>query len=296
MIEPKTLILPVSEVPDDIEWLSAQPGPVIAYGEGEIQGADVVVPDLEAAQMLEKRVHDWPISATTLVQVLRSTTLLPPQQALDLESLAYATLQAGPEFAAWLQQRGDAAIASADEGEAVLLSREGNVLEAVLNRASDRNPINVEMRDALVDALSVLEADESIVEFRLRGKGACFSIGGDLREFGTLPSPGFAHWVRTVQSPARLLATLGSRVTAYVHGACIGSGLELPAFAARVVAHRNTFFQMPELHLGLIPGAGGTLSITKRIGRQRLAWLVLSGRRINSRTALAWGLVDEVVH
>ncbi len=296
MIEPKTLILPVSEVPDDIEWLSAQPGPVIAYGEGEIQGADVVVPDLEAAQMLEKRVHDWPISATTLVQVLRSTTLLPPQQALDLESLAYATLQAGPEFAAWLQQRGDAAIASADEGEAVLLSREGNVLEAVLNRASDRNPINVEMRDALVDALSVLEADESIVEFRLRGKGACFSIGGDLREFGTLPSPGFAHWVRTVQSPARLLATLGSRVTAYVHGACIGSGLELPAFAARVVAHRNTFFQMPELHLGLIPGAGGTLSITRRIGRQRLAWLVLSGRRINSRTALAWGLVDEVVH
>ncbi|HEY8386621.1 MAG TPA: enoyl-CoA hydratase/isomerase family protein, partial [Porticoccaceae bacterium] len=210
--------------------------------------------------------------------------------------LAYATLQAGPEFAAWLQQRGDAAIASADEGEAVLLSREGNVLEAVLNRASDRNPINVEMRDALVDALSVLEADESIVEFRLRGKGACFSIGGDLREFGTLPSPGFAHWVRTVQSPARLLATLGSRVTAYVHGACIGSGLELPAFAARVVAHRNTFFQMPELHLGLIPGAGGTLSITRRIGRQRLAWLVLSGRRINSRTALAWGLVDEVVH
>lgn len=296
MIEPKTLILPVSEVPDDIEWLSAQPGPVIAYGEGEIQGADVVVPDLEAAQVLEKRVHDWPISATTLVQVLRSTTLLPPQQALDLESLAYATLQAGPEFAAWLQQRGDAAIASADEGEAVLLSREGNVLEAVLNRASDRNPINVEMRDALVDALSVLEADESIVEFRLRGKGACFSIGGDLREFGTLPSPGFAHWVRTVQSPARLLATLGSRVTAYVHGACIGSGLELPAFAARVVAHRNTFFQMPELHLGLIPGAGGTLSITRRIGRQRLAWLVLSGRRINSRTALAWGLVDEVVH
>lgn len=295
MIEPKTLILPVSEVPDDIEWLSAQPGPVIAYGEGEIQGADVVVPDLEAAQMLEKRVHDWPISATTLVQVLRSTTLLPPQQALDLESLAYATLQAGPEFAAWLQQRGDAAIASADEGEAVLLSREGNVLEAVLNRASDRNPINVEMRDALVDALSVLEADESIVEFRLRGKGACFSIGGDLREFGTLPSPGFAHWVRTVQSPARLLATLGSRVTAYVHGACIGSGLELPAFAARVVAHRNTFFQMPELHLGLIPGAGGTLSITRRIGRQRLAWLVLSGRRINSRTALAWGLVDEVM-
>ncbi|MCK9563978.1 MAG: enoyl-CoA hydratase/isomerase family protein, partial [Bacteroidales bacterium] len=263
---------------------------------GDVPGADVVVADIDAALVLEQRIRSWPITATVLVQVLRSIEGLPFQQALDLESLAYATLQGGPEFAAWLRQRDESPLSAPPTGEAVLLSRDGAVVEAVLNRAADRNPISVEMRDALVEALSLLEADDSITELRLRGDGACFSIGGDLREFGTLPNPGTAHWVRTVQSPARLLAKLGARVTAHVHGACIGSGLELPAFAARVVAHRNTFFQMPELQLGLIPGAGGTLSITRRIGRQRLAWLVLSGRRINTRTALAWGLVDEVVH
>jgi enoyl-CoA hydratase/carnithine racemase len=46
--------------------------------------------------------------------------------------------------------------------------------------------------------------------------------------------------------------------------------------------------------MGLIPGAGGTVSISRRIGRQRTAWMVLTGRRINARTALEWGLVDEL--
>jgi enoyl-CoA hydratase/carnithine racemase len=53
-------------------------------------------------------------------------------------------------------------------------------------------------------------------------------------------------------------------------------------------------FGLPELSLGLIPGAGGTVSVTRRIGRWRTAYLVLSGRTIDADTALAWGLVDAV--
>ncbi len=80
-----------------------------------------------------------------------------------------------------------------------------------------------------------------------------------------------------------------------MHGACLGSGIELPAFAGRLSAHNKSFFQLPELPLGLIPGAGGTVSIARRIGRQRTAWMVLSGRRINSATALEWGLIDDII-
>jgi enoyl-CoA hydratase/carnithine racemase len=79
-----------------------------------------------------------------------------------------------------------------------------------------------------------------------------------------------------------------------VHGACVGAGVELPAFAARVVARADARFWLPELGLGLVPGAGGTVSLPRRIGRQRTAWLALSGRPIDARTALAWGLIDEV--
>jgi enoyl-CoA hydratase/carnithine racemase len=51
---------------------------------------------------------------------------------------------------------------------------------------------------------------------------------------------------------------------------------------------------LPELSIGLLPGAGGTVSVTRRIGRWRTAYLVLSGRTIDAATALRWGLVDEV--
>lgn len=289
------LLVPLAELPLELVWLRRQPCPVIAYGEGaESVNADVIVSDLASAQALEKRVQASPLAAMTLVQVLRSTELLPLEQGLDMESLAYSTLQAGPEFAAWMARREPQVPPPERTGEAILLSREGSVVEAVLNRPQLRNSVTVEMRDAWVEALELLEADDSIGEMVFRGQGACFSVGGELSEFGTLSDPCTAHWVRSVRSPARKMARLSPRVSCHVHGACIGSGIELPAFAARLVAHSNSYFQLPELALGLIPGAGGTVSIARRIGRQKTAWMVLSGRRINARTALAWGLVDAV--
>jgi enoyl-CoA hydratase/carnithine racemase len=68
----------------------------------------------------------------------------------------------------------------------------------------------------------------------------------------------------------------------------------MAAFAKRVIAAENAFFQLPELEMGVIPGAGGCVSIPRRIGRQRAAFMAISGRRINARTALAWGLVDAI--
>jgi enoyl-CoA hydratase/carnithine racemase len=83
-------------------------------------------------------------------------------------------------------------------------------------------------------------------------------------------------------------------VEAHVHGACAGAGVELPAFAAKVSARADAWFMLPELSMGLVPGAGGTASLPRRIGRRRTAWLALSGERIDARTALEWGLVDEI--
>ncbi|MCU1376593.1 MAG: enoyl-CoA hydratase/isomerase family protein, partial [Actinomycetia bacterium] len=101
------------------------------------------------------------------------------------------------------------------------------------------------------------------------------------------------HVIRTTRSAGRLLHALGDRVTVEVHGACVGAGTELAAFGAHVGARNFAFFRLPEVSMGLVPGAGGTVSVTRRIGRHRTAWLALTGARIDVATALAWGLVDE---
>ena len=121
-----------------------------------------------------------------------------------------------------------------------------------------------------------------------------FRSGGDLSEFGNAPDPATGHAVRVIRMPARLLMECAERVEFRLHGACIGAGVELPAFARHVVATTRSFFQLPEITFGLIPGAGGCVGIPQRIGRQRTAYLALSARRISAATALRWGLVDAL--
>jgi enoyl-CoA hydratase/carnithine racemase len=80
-----------------------------------------------------------------------------------------------------------------------------------------------------------------------------------------------------------------------LHGACLGAGIELAAFAGHVVAAEDASIGLPEGGLGLIPGAGGTVSLRLRIGARRTLDMIVSGSRLDGSTALKWGLVDEVV-
>jgi enoyl-CoA hydratase len=255
-----------------------------------------VVDTKESALQLKHQALATPIASMALVQVLRCTEHLPVSMALDVESFAYATLQAGTEHLAWKNNRKEITRSCSFSSQPLHLTRKGNCVEAVLSRPENRNSMSIEMRDAWIEALSLVDDDTSIESLEFSAIGPCFSVGGDLMEFGSTPNPAIAHWIRTVHSPARLLAKLEGRTGFTLHGACIGSGIELPAFSHRIRAHQNTFFQLPELQLGLIPGAGGTVSIARRIGRQRLAWLVISGKRIKATKALEWGLIDEVIN
>jgi enoyl-CoA hydratase len=281
------------------DWLRALPCPTICIASREAsrgltRASDVVVPSAEDAQDLSSAIARNPIAASVLVQLLRATEKLPVADALVAESLAYATLQAGRAASQRWYSRPAARPAPRDPGPAVLVERNGAELAMAINRPSNRNAISVEVRDALVEGLQLALADDSIRRVRLSGMGKCFSVGGDLAEFGGVPDPATGHAVRMLALPARFLAQCADRAEARVHSACIGAGVELPAFARRVVARRNAFFQLPELSMGLIPGAGGTVSIPRRVGRQRAAWLMLGGERIGARTALEWGLVDAV--
>ncbi|MFT5483533.1 MAG: enoyl-CoA hydratase [Halieaceae bacterium] len=290
------LFLDPQEVPDEPGWLQRQPMPVLAMGEGgHSQNADVVLQETADIDLLRSRIERNPVAAMTLVQVLRAVEQLPVETGITVESLAYATLQAGKEYRLWLESREEAPrLIAGGDGEPIILERSGNTVTAVLNRPGNRNSLTVEMRDALVELFDLVLLDDSITRLHLSGSGGCFSIGGELREFGLAEDPAAAHWIRSTHNPGRLLARCAQKVSCHIHSASLGSGIELPAFAHHISADPGSFFQLPELTFGLIPGAGGCVSISRRIGRQRTAWMALSGKKINSSTALAWGLIDEL--
>jgi enoyl-CoA hydratase/carnithine racemase len=254
---------------------------------------DVSIPDANGLDELARRVSDNPTAAVVLAQVLRAGGTTSLEHDLSVESLAYSTLQAGAEHQSWLRSR--TRRDRQDPGPPVEIERDGHELRVRLNRPGVRNAFSAAMRDALCEALALACSDPTIASLRLSGAGPDFCSGGDLDEFGLQPDPAKNHALRVTRNAARLMSLVGDRVTAELHGSCIGAGIELAAFARRVVAVQGTRISLPEVGMGLIPGAGGTASIPRRVGRQRTAWLALSGAEIDARTAFDWGLVDEVV-
>ena len=289
-----------------------------ADGEARIAAWLDLVIHLPHEQLLLEQIvattTSQPLAAATFVGVLRETENLSISQGLMVESLAYSTLQNSQGFRTWLSDRSNTTTKAsavktktkaADQGPVVLVERNprahsnvqnshGDTLTLMLNRPTKRNAFSAAMRDELASALNLAWADQSLARIVISGCGPAFCAGGDLTEFGQSQDAALAHLTRLTRSPANLIAQLREKILVRVHGACIGAGIELPAFANTISAQPNSVFALPEVGFGLIPGAGGTVSMPRRIGRQNTAKLGLSGVSIDANQALRWGLIDLI--
>lgn len=253
---------------------------------------DVVVSGDDVSDV-EETFERFPVASTVLALHLRATERRAVPDGLVAESSVFSTLQSGHEHAAWSATRRRR---TRHETEPPLVvERSGDQLTITFDRPHVRNAVSAALRDELVQALAVARAEPSLM-VHLRGNGPDFCAGGDLDEFGTTPDPAVGHLVRTTRSLGAALHHLSSRTTAHLHGAAFGAGVELAAFAGTVVATPDTRVGLPELGLGSIPGAGGTVSLPLRIGRHRTAWLALTRRTVDATTARRWGLVDVLEH
>ena len=244
-----------------------------------------------------------PQASVSLVQLLRAGETMNVRDALMAESWVYSMLQSGNVFQDWLrtkQPEKEGATSTnqsallADGNPAVLIDHSGDTLRLTLNRPERRNAFSAEMRDRLVEALRAANPAPPAGGIVLAGAGEAFCSGGDLNEFGTTPDPATAHIVRSLRSAAWEMHQLRDHITVNLHGACVGAGIELPAFTNNITSTPDAFFWLPEVRYGLVPGAGGTASLPRRIGRHRTASLALTNRRLHPPTAKEWGLIDAI--
>lgn len=170
----------------------------------------------------------------------------------------------------------------------VRIEREGEVAVVVI----DNPPVNASshaVREGLLSAVAGIDADESVRAVVLIGTGRAFMGGADIREFDKPPGE--------PQLPAVIAAIMDSPKpwVAAMHGAALGGGLEL-AFACDVrLASPGTLVGLPEVTLGIIPGAGGTQHLPRIVGVARAIDLICAGKRLTAEEAAPLGIVDYVI-
>ena len=168
----------------------------------------------------------------------------------------------------------------------VMRERRGDVLLVTI----DNQPVNalgVDVRRGLLAAIEAADADPAVAAVLLVGAGRNFIGGADIREFGKPPmAPALPEVCNRIEACSKL-------VVAAIHGAALGGGLEVALSAHYRLALPAAKLGLPEVQLGLLPGAGGTQRTPRLIGAMAALDLMLSGRHIGAAEALKLGLVDR---
>lgn len=185
--------------------------------------------------------------------------------------------------------------ASCADTAAVLYDKVAAVAVISLNRPECLNAYDMAMRDALHGALLAVRDDPEVRAVVLCGNGAAFSTGGDVREFGSAPSPVGARQARWQRDNWGLMRRLRPPLIAAVHGYAAGGGFEMALLCDLVLASPDATFWYPESALGMIPGVGGTQTTARQLGQARALDLLLTGRRLTARQAHEWGIVTQIV-
>lgn len=169
------------------------------------------------------------------------------------------------------------------------------IVRLTLNRAPQRNSLSQALVDSLLAALRQLREDREARVIILTGAGdKAFCAGADLKERAQMGEAQVAAFVDTLREMAAMLAQLPQPTIAAINGAALGGGLELALACDLRVMAEGAFVGLPEVKLGIIPGAGGTQRLTRLIGPGRAKALIFTGRRVQAQEALALGLVEEV--
>lgn len=179
-------------------------------------------------------------------------------------------------------------------GEFVRLEVEGGVGTVRLDRPK-MNAINGQLRAELHDVAVEARDRDDVRAVVVYGGERVFAAGADIAEMSEMGFVQMQSWGTGLQDALRVVARLPKPVIAAITGYALGGGFELALACDFRVLGERAKVGLPEITLGIIPGAGGTQRLTRLVGPARAKDLVFSGRHVAADEALALGLVDSVV-
>src|SRR5688572_15685566 len=172
--------------------------------------------------------------------------------------------------------------------KSVDLERRGRVAVLTVNN-SPVNALSQHVRQGLADGLKAAAADAEAKAIVIVCAGRTFIAGADITEFGKPPTPPSLHEVLD------LIEGNSKPVIAAIHGTALGGGLEVTLACHYRVGVKDARFGLPEVKLGLLPGAGGTQRLPRVVGVEKALGMMVSGDPIRADEALKHGLIDEIV-
>lgn len=176
----------------------------------------------------------------------------------------------------------------------LLVHDEDQVRVLTLNRPHVRNAIDSALGAALHEAIVAADTDPDVRCLLITGTGdVAFSAGGDLKEMASNGGPDMAGKARVITQALRYRPA--KPLLAAVNGLAYGGGLELLLACDLVVSAAHATFALPEVRRGALASAGGLVHLPRLVGPRRAMQLILTGTPIDATTALAWGLVNDVV-
>src|SRR5471032_3111940 len=168
------------------------------------------------------------------------------------------------------------------------LTNDGDIAVVTLN-SPPVNALSANVRDGLYQGFKAAIADPSVKAIVLICEGRTFIAGADISEFGGAQKGASLFDVQAMMEDSP------KPVVAAIHGTALGGGLEVALCAHYRVAVPSARCGLPEVNLGLLPGAGGTQRLPRIVGVEKALEMVTSGRHVPAKQALAVGLVDEIV-
>lgn len=173
--------------------------------------------------------------------------------------------------------------------------KKDGICKITFNREKQLNAMNRAFMDEIVESFTRANEDNEVKVVIVTGKGRAFMAGADIKEYASQTEEQFEEFKNKGWDIYRQAERGNKPFIAMVNGYALGGGFEIANACDMIIASKDAKFGLPEVHLGLVPGGGGTQRLIQKIGLNRIKEMLFLGGQFDADTMENWGIVNHVV-